>query len=550
MNGGMEMVLLNKPGDYHLSHYETTYSTFSFTDYQKKHQKDKVNVAYYCVDQHIAQGLGEKIALHHVEDGQVISYTFSEVKANIDRIVCLLRKHQVKVGERVYVFLPKNPENYFAMLAAIRVGAIAVPLFEGFMTDAIHERINDSAGAVLITTKAFEKRIDYSTIPSITHVFYGEDFKDLNQADEYVYWATPETPFLMHYTSGSTGQPKGVIHAHRAYIHHQLSGRWVLDIKSEDVYWCTSHPGWVTGSVYGLFAPWLNAATVVVQEGRFSAREWYAIIERLKVTILYSAPTAFRLLKAEGRLFESYQLDSLRHMLSVGEPLNPDVIEWANKSLHVRIHDTWWMTETGGHIVVNLPSAKIKPGSMGRLFPGITVKILDEKGKEVPRGEVGELAVKAPWPGLMHSIWQNEEKYHSYFNTSGYYLSGDLCFQDDEGYIFFSGRVDDMINARGERIGPFEVESALIKHPAVKEAGVIGKPDPISGEIVKAFITLNDHVVDNEALIDDIKTFVKHQLSFHSAPKEIEVLRELPKTQISGKILRRELKQRERSMTL
>ncbi|GEM02682.1 acetyl-CoA synthetase [Halolactibacillus halophilus] len=544
------MALLAQPGTYNLTDYEQTYQSFNFTDYQHAHKKEAVNVAYFAVDQHVKSGLGAKIALHYVNGEEVVSYTFREVKQQVDQLVHVLREREIQVGERVYIFLPKNPTNYFAILAAIKIGAIAVPLFEGFMTDALHERINDSYGKVLITTKNFASRIDFQAVPSVTEVLYEEDLHNLTVEDDYVYWATPETPFLMHYTSGSTGQPKGVIHAHRAYLHHQLSGHWVLDLKPDDIYWCTSHPGWVTGSVYGLFAPWLNAATIVVQAGRFDAKQWYRVIDRLKVTVLYSAPTAFRLLKAAGDVYQSFQLDSLRHVLSVGEPLNPEVITWAKKYLHVRIHDTWWMTETGGHIVVNLPSEVIKPGSMGRPFPGITVKILDDDGNEVPHGTIGQLAVKAPWPGLMQTIWKNKAKFDGYFNDAGYYLSGDLCYQDEDGYIFFSGRVDDMINARGERIGPFEVESALVKHPAVKEAGVIGKPDEVSGEIVKAYITLNDHFVETEDLIDEIKVFVKHQLSFHSAPKEITVLDELPKTQISGKILRRELKQREQLVKL
>lgn len=536
------MVLSAQLGDYNLTDYEQTYQSFNFTDYQQAHNKESINVAYFCVDQHVKSGLGDKIALHYIDGAEVVSYTFREVKQRVDQLVYVLREREVQVGERVYIFLPKNPTNYFAMLATIKIGAIAVPLFEGFMTDALHERINDSCGKVLITTEDFVSRIDLHAVPSVMEVLYEEDLHDLTDEDDYVYWATSDTPFLMHYTSGSTGQPKGVIHAHRSYLHHQLSGHWVLDLKPDDIYWCTSHPGWVTGSVYGLFAPWLNAATIVVQAGRFDAKQWYQVIDQLKVTILYSAPTAFRLLKSAGDVYQSFQLDSLRHVLSVGEPLNPEVITWAKEILNVRIHDTWWMTETGGHIVVNFPSERIKLGSMGRAFPGITVKILDDDGNEVPHGTIGQLAVKAPWPGLMHAIWQNKAKFNQYFNPSGYYLSGDLCYQDEDGYIFFSGRVDDMINARGERIGPFEVESALVKHPAVKEAGVIGKPDKVSGEVVKAFITLNDYFAETEELIEEIKVFVKHQLSYHSAPKEIDVLEDLPKTKISGKILRRELR--------
>lgn len=539
------LTFTKQEGKHNLTDYKKTYQAFNFTKYQQAHNIEQINVASLCVDRHVDEGLAEKTALQFVDRDTITSFTFQEVKRHIDQLVYVLRARQITPGERVYIFLPKNPFNYFVMLAVIRIGAIAVPLFEGFMSDALHERINDSEGRVLVTTKNFSTRIDSHAVPSITDVLFEEDLHGLTDEDDYVYLATPDTPFLMHYTSGSTGQPKGVLHAHRAYLHHQLSGYWVLDLQPDDIYWCTSHPGWVTGSVYGLFAPWLNGATIVVQAGRFDPKAWYKVIERLKVTVLYSAPTAFRLLKAAGNLHQSFNLDSLRHVLSVGEPLNPEVIIWAKSALHVLIHDTWWMTETGGHMVVNFPSEPIKPGSMGQAFPGITVKILDEAGIEVPDGTVGQLAIQAPWPGLMQAIWKSEATFHRYFNDEGYYLSGDLCYRDEEGYIFFFGRTDDMINARGERIGPFEVESALIKHPAVKEAGVIGKPDRLNGEVVKAFITLNDNYTESKELIEEIITYVKHQLSFHSAPKEIEVLDDLPKTKISGKILRRELRKRE-----
>lgn len=225
--------------------------------------------------------------------------------------------------------------------------------------------------------------------------------------------------------------------------------------------------------------------------------------------------------------------------------MNPEVVHWAWKNLNLRIHDTWWMTETGGHLIVNLPSEPIKPGSMGRPFPGIEVGILDDEGNQLPAGEVGQLAIRAPWPGLMKEIWGNKDKFASYFQYDGWYISGDLALKDEEGYVFFQGRSDDMINSSGERIGPFEVESKLIEHPAVAEAGVIGKPDPVRGELVKAFIKLRIGFTESEELLEEIRLFVRKHLSAHAAPREIEVMDELPKTKISGKILRRELKQRE-----
>ena len=541
----MEFLPSEKSRTHNLNDYAETYRSFDWSSISYK-ETDKVNAAYEVVDRHVEEGFGSKTALHYVVKETITSLTFLEVQKEINKYVAVLRDYGAVKGDRIYIFLPKNVACYAAILASIRIGTIAVPLFEGFFGEAVHDRINDSEGKLLITNEDLGKRVNLTAVPTIEAVLHQETIDSLDiEGDDYVEWVSPEDDMLIHYTSGSTGKPKGVLHAHRIIAHHKVSGKWVLDIQSDDVYWCTSHPGWVTGSVYGLFAPWLNRATVVIQAGRFDASDWYRLIETLKVSIWYSAPTAFRLLKSEGDLYKHYDLSSLRHVLSVGEPLNPEVVYWAQNKLNVRIHDTWWMTETGGHLIVNFPSEAIKPGSMGRAFPGIQVGILDASGKEVSSGEIGQLAIKTPWPGLMKAIWNNPEKYQEYFKYPGWYISGDLAVKDEEGYVFFKGRDDDMINSSGERIGPFEVESTLIEHPAVSEAGVIGKPDAIRGEIVKAFITLNKNVNESKELLDEIRLFVRTRLAAHSAPREIEVIKELPKTKISGKILRRQLKEQE-----
>lgn len=539
-----------KNRSFNLPDYKTVKENFSWDNVGREFFKEngKVNAAYEAIDKHVEEGHGDKIALHYVNGDERQTYTFKEVKEKTDLYARVLINQGVKKGDRVFVFLPKTPECYIAILAVIKIGAIAGPLFEAFMQDAVKERMNDCEGTVLITDKEMVNRVPQEEIPSLETILFVEEIEDLpvNSANEDVLeWVDPEDGLIIHYTSGSTGNPKGVLHAHRSVVHHYVSGKWVLDIKDDDVYWCTSHPGWVTGSVYGLFAPWLNRATIVIQGGRFNAEEWYQLIDELNVTILYSAPTAFRMLLSEEHLLEKYSLSSLRHVLSVGEPLNPEVIYWAWDKLGVRIHDTWWMTETGGHLIVNFPSEEIRPGSMGRPFPGITVGILDEDGNELPRGSVGQLAIRTPWPGLMKEIWGNKERFNDYFKYEGWYISGDLALQDEDDYVFFQSRSDDMINSSGERIGPFEVESKLIEHPAVGEAGVVGKPDPVRGEIVKAFITLRPGYVESEELLEDIRLFVRNNLAAHAAPREIEILEELPKTTISGKILRRELKQKE-----
>src|SRR5690625_3873947 len=551
MSAAEKRILEPVEGHYNLTSYEAARSSFSWdVETQDLHfrKTGQVNAAYEAIDRHVDEGHGEKTALHYMRGSFRQALSFQEVRKKTDHYARVLKESGVEKGDRVAVFLPKTPGCYIAILSVIKVGAIAVPLFEAFMEDAVKDRLNDCRATVLVSDDELLQRVPQEKIPSLQTILRVEDIegRDFDGPPEspLVEWVDLEDGLIIHYTSGSTGKPKGVLLAHRAVIHHYESGKWVLDIRDDDVYWCTSHPGWVTGSVYGLFAPWLNRATIVIQGGRFNAEDWYSLIEELKITTWYSAPTAFRMLLSQGNLIKDYDLSSLRHVLSVGEPLNPEVIHWAWEHLNVRIHDTWWMTETGGHLIVNFPAEKIKPGSMGRPFPGITVGILDNKGKELPQGEVGHLAIRTPWPGIMQKIWGDQEKFNSYFKFPGWYISGDLAYQDEDGYVFFASRSDDVINSSGERIGPFEVESKLIEHPAVAEAGVVGIPDKVRGEIVKAFITLRSGYKQSPKLLEDIRLFVRKNLSAHAAPREIEVLDELPKTRISGKILRRELKRK------
>ena len=505
-----------------------------------------LNIAYEAVTRHVEEGYGKKVALYEVEGGQVRSYTFQEIDNLVRHYANVLRALDVRRGERVAIFLPKCATNYIALLAAIRIGAIAVPLFEAFMEEAIVDRVLDSGATTFITDETLGQRVPLQRLPSIRHFLYTSTIEQFTPKEEAsIVYQDKEAPFLLHYTSGSTGKPKGVLHAQRAFYHQRLTGRWVLDLRDDDIYWCTSHPGWVTGSVYGFLAPWFNRATVVVHCGRFDASEWYSVIEKLKVTVLYSAPTAYRLLIASDA-HKQYDLSSVRHAMSVGEPLNPEVIHWFEQTLKIRLHDTWWMTETGAHLIVNAPHAPVKPGSMGRAFPGITVGILNDTGELLPSYEVGHLAIQAPWPGLMKTIWNNEERFNQYFNEEGWYHSGDLAYMDEDGYVFFASRDDDLIMSAGERIGPFEVESTLLEHEAVKEAGVVGVPDEVKGEVVKAYVTLHDHVEPSSLLEEQLIQHVRTHLAAHAAPRYVEFIEELPKTVISGKIMRRELKKRHR----
>lgn len=520
------------------------------------HETGKLNAAYEAIDRHAESFRKNKVALYYKDANRDEKYTFKEMKEESNRAGNVLKRYgNVEKGDRVFIFMPRSPELYFIMLGAIKIGAIAGPLFEAFMEGAVKDRLENSEAKVVVTTPELLERIPADKLPHLQHIFVvggeaeiGANIINYDEAAKQestrldIEWMDKKDGYLLHYTSGSTGTPKGVLHVHEAMIQQYQTGKWVLDLKEEDIYWCTADPGWVTGTVYGIFAPWLNGATNVIVGGRFSPESWYGTIEQLGVNVWYSAPTAFRMLMGAGdEMAAKYDLTSLRHVLSVGEPLNPEVIRWGHKVFNKRIHDTWWMTETGSQLICNYPCMDIKPGSMGKPIPGVEAAIVDNQGNELPPYRMGNLAIKKGWPSMMHTIWNNPEKYESYFMPGGWYVSGDSAYMDDEGYFWFQGRVDDVIMTSGERVGPFEVESKLVEHPAIAEAGVIGKPDPVRGEIIKAFIALREGFEPSDKLKEEIRLFVKQGLAAHAAPREIEFKDKLPKTR-SGKIMRRVLK--------
>jgi acetyl-CoA synthetase len=545
---------------YNLKDYEEAYRTFDWKDVEKAftwHETGKVNVAYEAIDRHVAEGRGDKIALLYSDDTRSESYTFAQLQNLTNRFGNILRKYGIKKGDRVFIFMPRSPELYVAVLGALKIGAIVGPLFEAFMEAAVRDRLEDSEAVAIVTTPKLKGRVPVQELPVLKHVILVGDNENMElESGEISYhsemqhasddleieWVDREDGMLLHYTSGSTGKPKGVLHVHNAMIQHYQTAKWVLDLREDDIYWCTADPGWVTGTSYGIFGPWLHGVTSVVRGGRFSPEDWYQTIEKNRVTVWYSAPTAFRMLMGAGdELIKKYDLSSLRHILSVGEPLNPEVVRWGLKVYGLRIHDNWWMTETGGQMISNYPCMPIKPGSMGKPFPGIYATIVDDQGNELPPNRMGNLAIRKGWPSMMRKIWKNPSKYEEYFRLEPWYISGDSAYKDEDGYFWFQGRVDDVINTSGERVGPFEVESKLVEHPAVAEAGVIGKPDPMRGEIIKAFIALREGYKPSEELKEEIRQFVKTGLAAHAAPREIEFRDKLPKTR-SGKIMRRVLK--------
>ncbi|HDR4420856.1 TPA: acetate--CoA ligase [Bacillus cereus] len=546
-------------GENNLPNYDEAYANFNWEEVNKNftwNETGRVNMAYEAIDKHAKSDRKNKVALYYQDGSRKEKYTFKEMKDFSNKAGNVLKNYgDVEKGDRVFIFMPRSPELYFALLGAVKLGAIVGPLFEAFMEGAVRDRLEDSEAKVLITTPELLERVPLNDLPALKTVFLvGENVEEggktvafnplFEQASKelHIEWLGREDGLILHYTSGSTGKPKGVLHAQNAMVQHYQTAKWVLDLKEDDVYWCTADPGWVTGTAYGIFAPWLVGASNVVLGGRFSPEAWYEALQDYGVTVWYSAPTAFRMLMGAGQdAIKKYDLSQVRHVLSVGEPLNPEVIRWGMNAFGLRIHDTWWMTETGGQVICNYPCMEIRPGSMGKPIPGVKAAIVDNEGNEVPPYTMGNLAIGKGWPAMMRGIWNNQQKYESYFMPGDWYVSGDSAYMDEDGYFWFQGRIDDVIMTSGERVGPFEVESKLIEHAAVAEAGVIGIPDPVRGEIIKAFIALRAGYEPSEELKEEIRQFVKKGLAAHAAPRQIEFRDKLPKTR-SGKIMRRVLK--------
>jgi len=536
-----------------LENYEKTYRTFTWEEGKKElewFKEGKINAAFNAIDKNSTGFRKNKVALYwESEEGEKKKFTFQELANLSNQFANFLKSLGVESGDRVFFFLPRVPELYYGFLGTLKRGAIAGTLFSAFGEQALLDRLSNSGAKVLFTNEKLLKRVEKirRKLKDLETIITVEELQTKIQEQEKDYQAAmmePEEEAFMLYTSGTTGKPKGVIHAHQAIVHEHLTAKWVLDLKEDDVYWCTADPGWVTGIAYEILGSWSNGASSLVYEGRFDPNKWYQLIQDYKVNVWYTAPTAIRMLAAkDGKIVKKYDLSSLRHLASVGEPLNPEAVYWGLKAFNLPFHDNWWQTETGGILIANYPCMDIKPGSMGKPVPGVVAGIVNDKGKELPANKIGNLAIKPGWPAMMKKIWRRPDKYKSYF-VGGWYISGDLAYKDKDGYFWFVGRADDVIKTAGERVGPFEVESALVSHPAVAEAGVIGKPDPIRGEIIKAFVALKPSWEASEALKEKLKKHVKTYLAGHAYPREIEFVESLPKTR-SGKIVRRFLKAKE-----
>jgi acetyl-CoA synthetase len=555
-----------------LRDYDQARRAFSWEDARKELDglpgRAGLNIAYEAVDRHANTARRDHLAIRWLgKNGEVQDYTYGRLRELTNRFANLLKDLGVQRGDRVYVLAGRIPELYIAALGTLKHRSVFCPLFSAFGPEPIRARLTIGGAKVLVTTESlYERKVKAlrPSLPSLEHVLLiGDEHQPTktpdthdylrlmeNAADSYTIQPTaPEDIALLHFTSGTTGTPKGAVHLHRAVVAHHITGKLALDFHKDDIFWCTADPGWVTGTSYGIIAPLTNGITSIIDEGDFDAERWYGILQSQKVTVWYSAPTAIRMLmKAGSEIVRNFDLRSLRFLSSVGEPLNPEAVVWSKEVFGLPFHDNWWQTETGGIMIANFASMDIRPGSMGRPLPGIEAAIVRKREEgsveEILEPDVqGELALRPGWPSMFQAYWNEPERYQKCF-AGGFYLTGDLAKRDADGYFWFVGRKDDVIKSSGHLIGPFEVESALMEHQAVAESGVIGKPDPVALEVVKAFVVLRKGFEPSEALQRELLGFARSRLGAVVAPKEIEFVSSLPRTR-SGKIMRRLLKARE-----
>ncbi|CBK43524.1 Acetyl-CoA synthetase [Nitrospira defluvii] len=527
-----------------------------------------LNIAHEAVVRHATGSLGQQTAIRWLgKSGQVEDYSYARLDDLTNRFANALQGLGVVKGDRVFVLAGRIPELYIAALGTLKHRALFCPLFSAFGPEPIRARLTIGQAKVLVTTESlYQRKVAgiLETLPHLEHVLLigdegrptaipgTQNFHELLEQHPHTYRIGPTDPedaALLHFTSGTTGTPKGALHVHGAVAAHHITGKLALDFHPTDIFWCTADPGWVTGTSYGIIAPLTNGLTCIVDEADFDAERWYGILQDHRVSVWYTAPTAIRMMMKVGvDLVRKYDLRPLRFLASVGEPLNPEAVVWGEKAFGRPFHDNWWQTETGGIMIANYAAMDVHPGSMGRPLPGIEagiVKKTESGGVEVvDQPDVqGELALRPGWPSMFRGYWNEPERYKKCF-AGGWYLTGDVARKDADGYFWFVGRADDVIKTSGHLIGPFEVESVLIEHTAVAEAAVIGKPDPVAMEIVKAFVSLKDGHEPSDALRRELLGFARARLGAAVAPKEIAFLPTLPKTR-SGKIMRRLLKARE-----
>ena len=530
-----------------------------------------LNIAYEAVDRHALGERRDHVALRCLgKKGEALDFSYFQLRTLTNQFANLLSSLGVIKGDRVFALLPRVPELYITVLGTLKNGSVFCPMFSAFGPEPLHARMSIGQARVLVTTeKLYQRKVRQlrDSLPALEYIILiAENGQKTEIPDTYDFHTLldaasnhfaipptdPEDPALLHFTSGTTGKPKGAVHVHEAVVAHYVTAKLALDLRPEDICWCTADPGWVTGTSYGIIAPLTIGATLIVDEEEFDAQRWYQILQDYEVTVWYTAPTAIRMMMKFGAdLAHNYQLDHLRFMASVGEPLNPEAVIWGQQAFGLPFHDNWWQTETGGIMIANFATLDIKPGSMGKPLPGIEAAIVKHTGNGeltlIERtGIEGELALRAGWPSMFRSYLDEEQRYRKCFNQD-WYLTGDLARRDKDGYYWFVGRTDDVIKSSGHLIGPFEVESVLMEHPAVAEAGVIGKADPVAMQVVKAFVALKPGIEASDSLRRELMGHARKRLGAAVAPREIDFRRNLPKTR-SGKIMRRLLKAREEGL--
>ena len=517
------------------------------------------NIGHICTRQQCDRGHGEKVAFRWVPTHQDrTDYTFNDLERESNRFTNTLQSLGFVAGDILFTFLPKTPEQFFSFLGALKLQVICGTLFSNFGDDALLDRLGDAKAKGIVTKKGFLKKITRikDQLPSLKYIIVTDIEEHQSEyilsypalvrqaSDNFTTPITaPDTPSVLHYTSGSTGKPKGVLHVHRSILHQSRTASEVLNLTESDIFWCTADQGWVTGTSYGIIGPWSLGVTQIHYGGGYDAKLWFDLLQKEEVTIWYSAPTALRMLMREDAgLYKGYDLSKLHHIFSVGEPLNPEVITWARTIIGKDIYDTWFQTETGAIMITNRPGIEIRPGSMGTPLDGIEPAIIADNGELLENNYQGNLCLKIGWPSMFVTYLNNKSAYDSKIK-SGYYYTGDTAVRDDDGFYWFKGRSDDVINTAGHLISPFEVESALLEVEEVAESGVIGAPDELLYEKVVAFVTLHKQFIWSKELEVKIRLHISNRASSIATPQEIIIVDSVPKNK-SGKIMRRVLKAR------
>jgi acetyl-CoA synthetase len=520
---------------------------------------NQYNIGHICTRLQCEKGLGEKMAFRWISAHQERrDYNFSMLDQESSRFANALLSLDFSPGDIFFTYLPKMPEQFFSFLGALKIQAICGTLFHNFGEEAILDRLVNAGARAVITKKSLLKKVTRVTdqLPCLEYIIVVDIEEHLSPnilsysllmsqaSDDFTAAPTrPDTPSVLHYTSGSTGKPKGALHVHRSILHLSKTTSEVLNLTDTDVFWCTADQGWVTGTSYGIIGPWSLGISQVHYGGSYDAKVWLDLLQNEGVTVWYTAPTALRmLLRENAELFHDHDLEALRYIFSVGEPLNPEVISWASRVLGKDVYDTWFQTETGGILIANRPGLEIRPGSMGTPLEGIEAAIIADDGKHLDSNQQGHLCIKRFWPSMFAAYLNNDLVYDKKFHHEFYY-TGDIAMRDDDGYYWFKSRSDEVINTAGHLISPFEIESALLEIGEVAESGVVGIPDELLYERVVAFVCLQGRYAWSRELELKIRLHISNKVSTIATPQEIIIVDDLPKNK-SGKIMRRVLKAR------